>query len=340
MKIILDVMGADKPVEEFVEGACLAVKEFGCEMILVGDEIQILSAFGEKGLEMDNIEIIDALQTVTMEDNAMSVVREKSGSSMNLGLKALAEGKGDAFVSAGNTGALLAGATFIVRRIRGLRAAIGTILPLAKPVLLVDSGANINVTPENLEQFAKMGAIYMERLHGIKHPTVGLLNNGAEETKGTDLHREAYKRLTDTELNFIGNIEGRDIPFAKADVIVTDGFTGNVVLKLCEGFGKFMTEQLKALFKSNVFGMASAAVMQKAIKAFKKKFDASEYGGAPLLGISKPVIKAHGSSDAKAVKNAIKQAIYYVNTGIIVEIARQSSQLNVKKTQETTEETK
>ena len=334
MRIILDVMGADKPAEAFVEGAVMAVKEYGCDVTLVGDEVQILTAFGEKNLSMENIDIVDAPEFVTMEDNAMSVVREKSNSSMNKGLKMLAEGEGDAFVSAGNTGALLAGATFIVRRIRGLRAAIGTILPLAKPVLLVDSGANINVTPENMEQFAKMGAIYMERLQGVKNPAVGLLNNGTEPTKGTDLHREAYVRLSGSGLNFIGNIEGRDIPFAKADVIVTDGFTGNVVLKLTEGFGKFMIEQLKAIFTSNIVSKATALMLKGAFKAFKKKFDASEYGGAPLLGISKPVIKAHGSSDAKAVKNAIKQAIYYVNTGIIIEIARQSSQLMVKKKQE------
>lgn len=330
MRIILDVMGADHPPEDFVEGAAMAVKEFGCDVTLVGDEILILNAFGEKDLSMDKIEIVDAPNYITMEDSAMSVVREKNTSSMNVGLKMLAEGKGDAFVSAGNTGALLAGATFIVRRIRGLRAAIGTILPLAKPVLLVDSGANINVTAENLEQFAKMGSIYMERLHGIKNPTVGLLNNGAEPTKGTDLHREAYQRLSESDVNFIGNIEGRDIPFAKSDIVVTDGFTGNVVLKMTEGFGKFMIDQLKELFMTNYASKASAFILKGTLKAFKKKFDASEYGGAPLLGISKPVIKAHGSSDAKAVKNAIKQAIYYVNTGIIVEIARQSSQLTKK----------
>lgn len=337
MRIILDVMGADKAPEYFVEGAVMAVKEYGCHVTLVGDEIQILSAFGDKKLSMDKIDIVDAPEYITMEDSAMSVVREKNASSMNVGLKLLAEGKGDAFVSAGNTGALLAGATFIVRRIRGLRAAIGTILPLARPTLLVDSGANINVTAENLEQFARMGSIYMERLHGINKPTVGLLNNGAEATKGTELHREAYQKLSESDLNFIGNIEGRDIPFAKSDVIVTDGFTGNVVLKLTEGFGAFMIEQLTELFTKNAVTKASALILRNALKGFKKKFDATEYGGAPLLGISKPVIKAHGSSNAKAVKNAIKQAIYYVNTGIILEIAKQSSQITKKETSKTEE---
>ena len=330
MRIILDVMGGDNPVEEFVAGAVAAVKDFGCDITLVGDEIQILTAFADNNYPMDKIEIIDAPNFITMEDSAMSVVREKKDSSMNVGLKMLSEGQGDAFVSSGNTGALLAGATFIVRRIRGLRAAIGTILPLAKPTLLVDSGANTTVTPENLEQFAKMGSIYMERLHNIKNPTVALLNNGSEETKGTDLHRETYQKLMQSDVNFIGNIEGKDIPFGKADIIVTDGFTGNVVLKLTEGFGKFMIEQLKDLFTKNAMTKATALVLRSSIKSMKKKFDASEYGGAPLLGISKPVIKAHGSSDAKAVKNAIKQAVYYANTGIIIEIARQSSQLTKK----------
>lgn len=338
MKIILDVMGGDNSPETFVEGAVNAVKEFGCEITLVGDEIQILSAFADNGYSMDNIEIVDAPVFINMEDNAMSVVREKKDSSMNVGLKLLADGQGDAFVSSGNTGALLAGATFIVRRIRGLRAAIGTILPLAKPTLLVDSGANINVTPENLEQFAKMGSIYMERLHGIKNPTVALINNGVEETKGTDLLRETYQKLLDSEVNFVGNIEGKDIPFGKADVIVTDGFTGNVVLKLTEGFGKFMIEQMKDLFMKNPMTKASALMLKSSLKSFKKKFDASEYGGAPILGISKPVIKAHGSSDAKAIKNAIKQAIYYANTGIIIEIARQSSMLTKKETARTGEQ--
>jgi len=331
MRIILDVMGGDKPCEEFVEGAVNAVREYGCHITLVGDQIQIMSAFVDKDLSMEKIDIVDAPEYITMEDPAMSVVREKNNSSMNIGLKMLAEGKGDAFVSAGNTGALLAGATFIVRRIRGLRAAIATTLPLTKPTLLVDSGANINVTSENLEQFAKMGSIYMERLHNIKRPTVGLLNNGTESTKGTPLLQETYERLSKCDdINFIGNIEGRDIPFGKCDIVVTDGFTGNIVLKMTEGFGTFMMDQLKELFTHSVMTKASALVMKGNLKAMKKKFDASEYGGAPILGMSKPVIKAHGSSDAKAIKSAIKQAIYYVNTGIIIEIARQSSQLTRK----------
>ena len=330
MRIILDVMGGDNSPATFVEGAVNAVKEYGCDITLVGDEIQILSAFADSGFPMDKIEIVDAPTFVTMEDSAMSVMREKKDSSMSVGLKLLAEGKGDAFVSSGNTGALLAGATFIVRRIRGLRAAIGTVLPLARPTLLVDSGANTTVTPENLEQFARMGSIYMERLHGIKNPTVALLNNGTEETKGTDLHRETYQKLKNSNVNFIGNIEGKDIPFAKSDVIVTDGFTGNVVLKLTEGFGKFMIDQMTELFTQNPITKASALVIKGYLRKFKKKFDATEYGGAPLLGISKPVIKAHGSSNAKAVKNAVRQAIYFVNTGIIIEIARQTSQLAKK----------
>lgn len=331
MRIILDVMGGDKPPEEFVEGAVSAVKEFGCNITLVGDEALIMQAFIDKNLSMDNIDIVDAPEFITMEDSAMSVVREKNMSSMNTGLKLLANCEGDAFVSAGNTGALLAGATFIVRRIRGLRAAIAATLPLEKPTLLLDSGANTTVTAENLVQFARMGSIYVERLMGIKNPRVGLLNNGTEPTKGTQLQQEAYALLKESDLNFIGNIEGKDIPFAKCEIVVTDGFTGNVVLKLSEGFGSFMMAQLKEIFKKSPVSYASAFMIKGSLKAIKKRFDASEYGGAPLLGISKPVIKAHGSSDANAVKNAIKQAIYYVNTGIILEIARQSSMIMEKK---------
>lgn len=329
MRIILDVMGGDNPAEEFVLGASLAVKEFGCDVTLVGDEAQIMQIIVDKDLTMEHIDIVDAPEAIAMEDSPMSIMREKSGCSMHVGLKLLADGKGDAFVSAGNTGALLAGSTFIVRRIRGLRAAIATVLPFEKPVLLLDSGANTVVTPDNLVMFAKMGSIYAERLLEIKEPTVALLNNGSEPTKGTQLQQDTYKLLEESELNFIGNIEGRDIPFAKSDIVVTDGFTGNIVLKLSEGFGKFMMGQLKGVFLKNAITKASALFVKKGVKELKKKFDASEYGGAPLLGISKPVIKAHGSSDANAVKNAIKQAIYYVNTGIIVEIARQSSTLVV-----------
>lgn len=320
-------MGADNGVAEIVKGAALAASELNTDLILVGNEEEIRTAFTENRLSDERIEIVHADSVITMEDPALSVVRDKKDSSMNVGLHLLAEGKGDAFVSAGNTGALLAGSTFIVRRIKGIRAAIAATLPLSQPTLLVDAGANIAVTPEILAQFAMMGSIYMQSIFNIREPRVGLVNNGAESTKGTPLYKDTYALLEKSDLNFVGNIEGRDIPFGVCDVLVTDGFTGNIILKYTEGFGKFFMGTMKDLFTQNVLTTLSGAMIKGKVKDLKKRFDASEYGGAPLLGLSKPVIKAHGSSDANAVKNAVRQAIYYVNTGIILEIARKSESL-------------
>jgi len=320
-------MGADHGVDGFVKGAVAAVSEYAAEIILVGNEEALLQSFTLNGLSMDHIEIVHTESYITMEDPALSVVREKKDSSMHMALKLLADGHGDAMVSAGNTGALLAGSTFIVRRIKGLRAAIATTLPLEKPTLLLDAGANISVTPEILVQFAMMGSIYAERFFNVELPRVGLINNGSERTKGTKLQIETYELLEKSDLNFVGNIEGRDIPFAKCEVLVADGFTGNVVLKLVEGMGSFFMGQMKELFYRNPLTKLSALAIKGNVSAMKKKFDASEYGGAPLLGLAKPVIKAHGCSKENAVKNAIRQAILYVNSGIIFEIARRSENL-------------
>ena len=250
----------------------------------------------------------------------MAVVREKKDSSMSVGLKMLSQGEGDAFVSAGNTGALLAGATLLVRRIKGIqRAAIATVVPFSSPLLLMDCGANLEITPENVEQFAIMGSIYMEKLYGIKNPRVGQLNNGTEYNKGLPLQVKAYELMSASNvINFVGNIEAKAIPFSACDVLVTDGFSGNIVLKMIEGMGKFIFSELKSMFYSGILAKLSAAVMKRKLRQLKSNFDASEHGGAPLLGISMPVIKAHGSSDARAIKNAVHQAITFVNTGINV----------------------
>jgi glycerol-3-phosphate acyltransferase PlsX len=251
---------------------------------------------------------------------------------MGVGLRMLQRGEGDAFVSAGNTGALLAGATLLVRRIKGIRrAAIATVLPFPQPVLLMDAGANLTVTAEDLEQFAYMGSFYMEKVHGMEHPRIGLLNNGAEATKGLALQQETYEKLSQNEdIYFVGNIEGKDIPFDSCDVLLADGYTGNIVLKYTEGMGKFMLSTLKQLFMQNAATKVAALAMKKQLSAMKKQFDASEYGGAPLLGISKPVIKAHGGSDAKAIKNAVLQTIAFLSTGINHEIARMAAELDLK----------
>lgn len=335
MRVIIDVMSGDNAPSELVLGAVQAAEEYKVEIFVVGNKDIIERTAREKGISLEKISIVHTDVVINMEDSALSVVKEKSRSSMSIGLKMLAAGEGDAFVSAGNTGALLAGATLIVRRIKGIqRAAIATILPFSSPALLIDAGANILVTDEYLEQFAVMGSIYMEKLYGIKNPRVGLLNNGTESTKGTPLMVETNQRLSQSNINFVGNIEGKEIPFGACDVLVTDGFTGNIVLKLIEGMGKFMMTTIKGIFLKNVLTKVSALIMKDKLKEMKREFDASEHGGAPLLGISKPVIKAHGSSDAKAIKNAVRQAMNFINNGVMYDIARHAAEFSHKRTSE------
>ncbi len=327
MKIILDAMGGDNAPDEIVLGAVMAASEYKAEILLVGDENKIKDAAERQKIKIDEnkINIFHTEKIITMEDNALSVVREKSGSSMGQGLHLLSEGQGDAFVSAGNTGALHAGSSLIVRRIRGIhRSAIAAVLPFQKPVLLIDSGANTEVEPIHLYQFGVMGSIYMNKIFGIESPELGLLNNGTENTKGTKKLIETYKLLSEAKnINFVGNIEAKTLPFGSCDVIATDGFTGNVVLKMTEGLGMFLMGKLKDIYYENVLTKASSFAVRGGIKKMKQDFDSSEYGGAPLLGLSKPVIKAHGSSDAKAIKNAVKKAIAFIETEVIVEIVKQ-----------------
>jgi glycerol-3-phosphate acyltransferase PlsX len=327
MKIVLDVMGGDKDVLEFVRGAVMAKKEYEAEITLVGDEQKIREALAAEKSDAALFEIVHAPDVLSMEDNPLSIRREHKDSSMATALKLVAEGQGDAAVSAGNTGALFIGGTGYVHCIDGVRrAALASILPLSNPVLLMDCGANAEVTPQFLVQFAHLGSIYMERVMGVKNPRVGLLNNGAESHKGTPLYKEAHALLAAEEgIRFVGNVEGKAIAFDQCDVLVCDGFSGNIVLKTIEGTSKFVLKQFTGIFSGVIGKLAGAMVLKKA-KGLKKRFDAKEYGGAPFLGLAKPVIKAHGNSDARAVKNAIRQAIAYVNTGVIEEIARQSAE--------------
>ena len=324
MKIILDAMGGDNAPLEVIRGAVMAAAEYDAGIVLVGQTETVKACAEENGLAIDSpkIEIAEAADVITMEDPALSV-RTKKDSSMAVGLHLLKEGGGDAFVSAGNTGALYAGASLIVGRIKGFRkAAIATVMPFTDPTLLVDSGANVSVTGENLLQFAHMGSVYMENVLGIENPRVGLLNNGTEPHKGTETVIDAYKLLSaDPQLNFIGNVEAKTVPSGGCDVLVTDGFTGNIFLKLTEGLGSLLFGRIKAMYKKNALTKLSAAMVMKDMKAMKKDFDASEYGGAPIIGISKPVIKTHGSSDALEVKNAVRQAISYVESGVIMRLA-------------------
>lgn len=326
MRIIVDAMGGDNAPLEIIKGTIAASKEYNASFILVGNAEKIKSIAAENGFDLRRFEIVDTDVSITMEDDPLCVVRSKKDSSMAVALKLLAEDRGDAVVSAGNSGALFTGASLIVRRIRAVkRAAIGAILPFTPPVLLLDSGANINVNDENLEQFAVMGSAYMRNCYGVMKPRVGLLNNGSEECKGTELQLAAYKRLSKNEnINFIGNVEANQLAFNVCDVVVTDGFSGNILLKSIEGMGKLMIGEMKTLFLASNVSKLSALLVRKGVRELKHRYDSTEHGGAPILGISKPVIKAHGSSNAKAFKNAIRQAISVVYTGVTYDIAQEA----------------
>ena len=308
MKIILDAMGGDYAPLSPIEGAARAVRELGVEVVLCGDEKLIREKAAEKNIPLNGISVLHTTEVITMEDQPTDVVKAKKNCSMALGLEALKNGEGDAFVSAGNSGALLVGATMIPRRIKGIkRAAMAPILPTATGhAILMDGGANVECRPEMLEQFGIMGSIYMEKVMQINMPRVALINNGSEECKGRELEQEAYALMKNAEINFIGNIEGREIPAGIADVLVTDGFTGNIVLKLYEGMGKFFAAKMKDLFSG--VGKLGGLFMMDKLSNFKDTFDYKKVGGAVLLGIAKPVIKAHGSSDGEAFFHAIRQA--------------------------------
>ena len=333
MRIIVDVMGGDNAPDQTVRGAIDAVRNLNhIELVLVGNREEIEAIAAEENFDLSLVEVVHTETVITMEDDPMCVTRAKKDSSMAVGLKLLAEGQGDAFVSTGNTGALFTGATLIVRKVKGIqRAGIGTIMPFESPVLLLDSGANVTVTPENLEQFAIIGSAYMQKMFGIEAPRVGLLNNGAEECKGTELQQTAHKILSARkDINFVGNIEGSVLPFDTCDVLVTDGFLGNILLKSSEGVLKLMLKKLKGMFKGYT-GILAFLLLKSKLRQMKKSFDPAETGGAPILGISKPVIKAHGSSNAKAFMNAIRQAAEYASSGAAEAIAAAATEYAARK---------
>ena len=327
MKILIDIMSGDKaPLEQFLGAYTAANENPSVSFAFIGNEdiIRAIASARDLNIDLPNIELVHTTEIVTMEDAPLSVVREKKDSSMGVGLRMLSEGKGDAFVSAGNTGALHAGSTLIVRRIKGLqKSAIATVLPYQNPTLLIDSGANIEVPSETYVQFAKMGSVYMNRILKVENPRVGLLNIGAERFKGTKTVADAFGLLEAAQdINFVGNVEGKELPLGACDVLVCDGFTGNIVLKLTEGCASFMVHKLKDVYNANPIAKVSALGVRDGLKKMKKDLDASEYGGAPLLGLSKTVIKAHGSSDAVAIRNAIRQAIGCVENNVTYEIAK------------------
>lgn len=328
MKIIVDAMGGDNAPRSNVEGALSAVKEFGVEVILVGRAGDILTVLKDNGLcEIPaGVEIVNAEEVVEMEDNPATAFKDKKDSSLTVGLNLLKEERGDAFVSAGSTGALLSAATLLIKRIHGIRR--GALAPLVPNgsggAVLIDCGASAVCTPEYLLQFAFMGAFYAERVLGRPQPKVGLLNIGVEPSKGTDLQREAYILLEnahkDGRINFIGNIEGREAMEGGVDVIVTDGFSGNIFLKTTEGATLFLTGQIKKIFQKNLTSKLAGAMVMDGLQEMKKQLDPSEVGGTAILGIAKPVVKAHGSSNAYAIKNAIRQAKEVASSTLIADI--------------------
>lgn len=337
MKIIVDAFGGDNAPLEVIKGSAMAVEQLGVEIILTGDENKIKAAAAENNISLNGISIMHTESVIDIHEEPTSIIKERSDCSMAIGLKALADGKGDAFVSAGSTGALVVGATFIAKRIKGIkRAALAPVMPTDKGyMMLVDAGANVDCRPEMLVQFGIMGSCYMERVLGVKSPKVGLINVGAEDTKGREMDIEAYKMLKEAPVNFYGNLEARDIPLGECEVVVSDGFTGNVALKLYEGMGSYFSHTLKDMLMGSFGGKLAALLIMKKVKAFKKKMDYSETGGAVLMGISKPVIKAHGSSNAKAFYNAIRQAKNCVDGDIIGEITKSLELLKKQETVET-----
>lgn len=329
MKIILDAMGGDNAPDATIKGAVKAAKEIESKIILVGNEkiinSKIKEFYGKENISeiTDKIKIHNTTETIEMEDIPTQAIKQKKDSSMVVGFKLLKEEEGDVFISAGNSGALLTGATLLVGRIKGVdRPALAPMLPsYKKGLLLMDAGANTNCKPLNLLQFAQMANIYLQKIHNIEKPVIGLLNIGTEETKGNELTKESYKLLKEKSeeynINFIGNVEGREVFSGEIDAIITDGFTGNVFLKTVEGFGKFVKKSLTENLKKNIFTILGAIPAMPAINKFAKSMNYKEYGGALFLGVKKPVVKAHGSSDEYLFYFTIKQAEKFVKSNAV-----------------------
>lgn len=339
MKIIVDAMGGDNAPLEIVKGALQGRARWGVEIVLTGDAAQILRALEECGEKTvpQGVEIANATQTVEMCDDPATVFRHKKDTSMGVGLTMLRDGKADALVSAGSTGALLTGATLITKRVRGIRrAAMAPVIPTTTGrAVLIDCGANAECTPEYLVQFAYLGNFYAKRVLGIGTPRVGLLNIGAEDSKGTDLQKQTLVRLREADaaghLHFIGNIEAKEAIKGGCDVIVTDGFSGNILLKTMEGVGSFAGSALKGMFKKNLLTKLAALAVMPGLRDFKAQLDPNKVGGTAFIGISKPVIKAHGASNAEAIENAVGQAKQFAQSGLVADIEANIDLMRVEK---------
>lgn len=332
MKIVVDAMGGDKAPSVVIEGVIDAAKDYGEEILLVGDEPQIKKELKKyRNVQNLPIKIIHSEEVITMNDSPVGAVRLKPNSSIVKGIKLVAEGAAEGFFSAGNSGAINATALIILKRIEGVsRPAIATVFPtLVNPCVLIDIGANVDSKPKNLLQFAVMGSVYYKNLFKKDKPKIGLLSIGEEPSKGNELTLTTYKLIEKSGLNFFGNIEGRDIPQGKVDVVVCDGFTGNVVIKLSEGISGFLVQLIKDEMKKNPLRIMTAAFILKSVfKHIKKKIDYAEYGGAPLLGVNGVCIIGHGSSNAKAIKNGIRVCIESVKNNIIGNIKNEIAKIN------------
>lgn len=319
-KVVLDAMGGDNAPKEMVKGAVEAVsKEAGLKVILVGREEEITSELSSYNYKKEQIEVVNATEVIETAEPPVNAIRRKKDSSIVVGMKMVKKGEADAFVSAGSSGAILVGGQTIVGRLKGVeRPPLAPLIPTEKGVsLLIDCGANVDARPSHLVQFAKMGSIYMEHIVGIKNPKVAIVNIGAEEEKGNALVKETFPLLKETKgINFTGSIEAREIPHGQADVIVCEAFTGNVILKLTEGLASTLVGKIKEGMMSTLRSKIGALLVKPALKATLKEFDASEYGGAPLLGLNGLVVKTHGSAKAKEVSNTLIQCVTFKNQKI------------------------
>lgn len=323
MKIVIDGMGGDNAPKSNVEGVVNAIKEYNVDLIITGDKDTLEKEFSNYEFDRSKLEIVHTSEIIENEDKPVKAIRSKKDSSMVVALRLVKEGRADAVISAGNTGALLAGGLFVVGRIKGIdRPCLCPVIPNIKKgmTLIADGGANADCKPKNLVEFAAMSNIYAKKVLDIKSPKVALANVGVEEGKGNDLVKKAYDELKNIDLNFIGNIEARDVINAYTDIIVCDGFTGNILLKSAEGVAMSVMSLLKETFLSSTKGKIGALLLKDDLRKLKSFMDYSEYGGAPLLGVNGGVIKAHGSSDSKAIKNAINQGIKFTKGNVVEDI--------------------
>jgi phosphate acyltransferase len=319
LRILVDAMGGDHAPVAVVEGSMDAINQaHGFDILLIGDSQRIQKVLDAKKFNNTRLQIVHTGDVITNEDSPTKAIKSKKDSSMVVGFNMLKEKKGDVFLSSGNTGALLAGALFILGRIKGVnRPALAPVLPAKNgSFLLVDAGANTVCRPINYLQFGIMGSIYMSELFNIERPKVGLINVGAEESKGNDTIKQAFSLLSNSNINFTGNVEGKQLPEGHVDVAVCDGFVGNVLLKFLEGAGSFFFNEMKSVFTSSFISKLSALAIKKGLRNFKKRLDPSEYGAVPFLGVNGKVMKSHGSSDAKAIKNAVIKAYDFAKSSV------------------------